>query len=102
MSEATNYFNKNVTAFIDGSLDGGAQAEFEAFLRTHPEYLPEIENKQAELDYIKSFIPQISLSKEAKESLSAELKQSVFLLVRPQNASVFQKAKMKFEEWVNR
>ncbi|MFY7991867.1 MAG: hypothetical protein ACOVP4_01125 [Bacteriovoracaceae bacterium] len=102
MIEAMSYFNKNVTAFIDGSLDGGAQAEFEAFLRTHPEYLPEIENKQAELDYIKSFIPQISLSKEANESLSAELKQSVFLLVRPQNANVFQKAKMKFEEWVNR
>lgn len=102
MSEANTYFNKNVTAFIDGSLDPRTEAEFEAFLRTHPEYLSDIENKQAELDYIKSFIPKVELSREANESLSSELKQSVFLLVRPKNATFLQKAKMTFEEWMNR
>lgn len=102
MSSTQTYFNKNVTAFIDGSLDGGAQAEFEAFLRTHPEFLPEIETKQAELDYIKSFIPKVELTKEASDSLSSELKQSVFLLVRPKNATFMQKVKMTFEEWMNR
>lgn len=30
MSEANTYFNKNVTAFIDGSLDPRTEAEFEA------------------------------------------------------------------------
>ncbi len=102
MSSTQTYFTKNVTAFIDGSLESGAQAEFEAFLRTHPEYISEIENKQAELDYIKSFIPKVELTKEASDSLSSELKQSVFLLVRPKNASFFEKVKMTFEEWINR
>ncbi len=101
MSEAFSYFNKNVTAFIDGSLDTNAEGEFEAFLRTHPEYLPEIEAKQAELNYIKSFIPKVELDKDIREAIASELKQSVFLLVRPKHATILQKAKMKIEEWVN-
>lgn len=102
MSEAQSYFNKNVTAFIDGSLHPQAQAEFEAFLRTHPEFITHIEAKQAELDYIKSFIPKAEFTRNIKETLNTEIKQSVFLLVRPKNANFFEKIKMSVEEWVNR
>jgi len=102
MNEALTFFNRNVTAFIDGSLAPQSQAEFEAFLRTHPEFINELETKQAELDYIKSFIPKVELSRDVKEALTSELKQSVFLLVRPKNATFFQKLKMSVEEWANR
>lgn len=101
-NQSTLYFQKKITAYIDGSLTADEKSEFEAFMRTHPEIENQIKQKEHEMMLIKSLIPAAELEGEALESLENEIKQSVFDLLKEEPKSVLGKIKNSWEDWVNR
>lgn len=95
-------YQKKITSYIDGSLSADEKAEFEAFVRTHPEMEDQIKQKEDEQMLIKSLMPATLMSKETAESLENEMKLSVFNLLKEEPKNFMDKVKNSLEEWLNR
>jgi anti-sigma-K factor RskA len=95
-------YQKKILGYLDGSLNPDEKSEFEAFVRTHPEFESQVKTKEDELMLIKSLIPAAQTSPDILDSLEAEMKLSVFNLLKPEPKTVFDRMKNKWEDWVNR
>jgi anti-sigma factor RsiW len=95
-------FQKKIIPYLDGSLSKEELAEFEAFVATHPEFQKEIRSKQEEIDLLRSLIPDIPASQESLESIRAEMRTSVFGLLREEPKGFMDQVRMKWEEWTSR
>ncbi len=95
-------YQKKIISYLDGSLSPEEHSEFEAFVRTHPEFEASIKAKENELFLLKSLIPSIQLSRESEEALEREMHQSVLNLLKERPQNLWEQTKIKFEEWFNR
>lgn len=95
-------FQKKITPYLDGALNPEEQSEFEAFVSTHPEFESVVRGKEAEIELLRSMIPQVSLSEEALDSLSSEMRSSIFNLIKDEPKGFWDNLRIKFEEWLNR
>jgi anti-sigma-K factor RskA len=95
-------YHKKITAYIDGSLSSEERSEFEAYVRTHPEFETLIEKKEQELSLLRSLIPAINPEPETQASIESEMKLSVFNLLKSEPKNFLDNIKNKFEEWSNR
>lgn len=95
-------YQKKITSYIDGSLSADEKAEFEAFVRTHPEMEGQIKVKEDEQMLLRSLIPATLMSKETAESLDNEMKLSVFNLLKEEPKNFLDKMKNSWEEWLSR
>lgn len=92
-------YEKKVTAYIDGSLNAEEISEFEAFILTHPEIELQIKNKKNEIQLLKNMIPAFTPSKDSLESMEAEMKASIFNLLKEEPKGFFDNLRIKWEEW---
>ena len=95
-------FKKKITAYLDGSLSSEDKSEFEAYVRTHPEFEAEINKKTEELSVLQSKIPAATMSAQNLESLESEMKQSIFNLLKEEPKNLMDRVKNSWEEWINR
>ena len=95
-------YQKKILGFLDGSLSADDKAEFEAYVRTHPEFEIQIKKKEDEILFLKSLIPAGLMSKETAESLNNEMKLSIFNLLKQEPKNFMERVKNSWEEWVNR
>lgn len=95
-------FKKKITAYLDGSLSSEDKSEFEAYVRTHPEFEAEINKKNEELAALQAMMPAATLSRQDLESLEGEMKQSIFNLLKEEPKNVMDRVKNSWEEWINR
>ena len=95
-------YQKKIIAYLDGSLSPDEKSEFEAFVRTHPEFEAQIKVKEEEFSHLKSLIPAMTLSKESIESIENEMKQSIFNLLKEEPKNFMDRVKNSWEEWINR
>ncbi|MGE3611370.1 MAG: zf-HC2 domain-containing protein [Bacteriovoracaceae bacterium] len=95
------YQNK-IAAYLDGTLSQEEKAEFEAFVRTHPEFENEIKNKENEISLIKSLIPHGEVFARSYQDLEKEMRSSVFNLLKEPQRSPWQKVNDWLEERFSR
>lgn len=95
-------YQKKIISYLDGSLSPDEKAEFEAFVRTHPEFEAQIKNKEDELLLLKAKIPATALSAETLSSLENEMKLSIFNLLKEEPKNFLDRVKDSWEEWTNR
>ena len=95
-------YQKKILGFLDGSLSTDEKAEFEAYVRTHPEFELQIKKKEDEILFLKSLIPAGQMSKESAESLNNEMKLSIFNLLKQEPKNFMERVKNSWEEWLNR
>jgi len=95
-------FQKKILGFLDGSLSIEEKSEFEAYIRTHPEFEAQIKKKEDELSFLKNLIPVPLMSKETTESLENEMKLSIFNLLKEEPKNFVDRVRNSWEEWVNR
>ena len=95
-------FQKKITGYLDGSLSPDETAEFEAFVRTHPEFQEQIVKKQEEFLILRNKIPGATLSVEALDSLENEMKLSVLNLLKEEPKNLIDSMRNTWEEWINR
>ena len=100
----SNYqsYQKKIVPYLDGSLSQEEIREFEAFVSTHPEFELQIKSKQNEIDLIKNMIPEAQMSRDTIELLDIEMRASIYNLVKEEPKNIFDRVKIKFEEWSNR
>jgi len=97
-----NDFSKKILPYLDGLLSSEEKSEFEAYVRTHPDFEEKIKSKKDETEYLRNLIPEIELSSRTRASLHSEIKASVFNLLRQEPKSFVEDVKDRFEEWLNR
>lgn len=95
-------YTKKIIGYIDGSLSPDDKAEFEAYVRTHPQFESIIQKKEAELSFLKELMPGTLMSAEVAESLNKEMKLSIFNLLQDEPKNFLEKVKFAWEEWINR
>ena len=95
-------FKKKITAYLDGSLSAEDKSEFEAYVRTHPEFEAEINKKNEELAALRALMPAATLTAQGLESLENEMKQSIFNLLKEEPKNMMDRVKNSWEEWINR
>jgi anti-sigma-K factor RskA len=95
-------YQKKIIPYLDGSLSAQERSEFEAFVRTHPDFSPLIKAKEDELLFIKSKIPAPTLSLEGLSSLEGEIKLSIFHLLKESPKNFWDKIKERWEDWSSR
>jgi len=95
-------YQKKILGYLDGSLSVEDKSEFEAYVRTHPEFESQIQKKEDELTFLKGLMPGTVMSREAVESLDHEMKLSVFNLLREEPKNFVDQIKNSWEEWINR
>ena len=88
-------FQKKIVPYLDGSMEPEEEAEFEAFVATHPEFEKQIQNKQLEIQRLKNLIPVVNPTKESLESIESEIKLSIDNLFLGAPESHFEKIKSK-------
>lgn len=95
-------FHKKIVPYLDGSLSAEERAEFEAHVRTNPDFGTQVKNKQDELELLKGLIPAAQISKERHESLESEIRQSAFHLLKEEPKGFWDGIKLSFEDWLSR
>jgi anti-sigma-K factor RskA len=95
-------FHKKIVPYLDGSLSQEELSEFEAFVRTHPDFELEIKEKEEQLAVLRKLIPEAAISKDSTLSLEAEVKASVFNLLKQERQTFWGAMKDRFEEWASR
>ncbi len=98
----SNYYDKKIVPYLDGSLSQEETAEFEAFVLTHPEFEQKITSKKTEIELIRSMIPSMAMSHETQESLENEMRSSIFNLLKEEPKTLIDSLKLKWEEWSSR
>lgn len=103
MTEPKNFpYQKKIISYLDGSLSPDDRSEFEAYIRTNPEFESQIKMKEKELLLLKSYIPSIEMSSQALESLEGEMKLSIFNLLKEEPKGLLDRVKISWEDWINR
>lgn len=95
-------YQKKILGYLDGSLSPEDKSEFEAYVRTNPEFESQIRKKEEELSFLKNLIPAVAMTKETAESLDSEMKLSIFNLLKQEPKNFMDKVKNSWEEWINR
>ena len=95
-------YQKKILGYLDGSLSPEEKSEFEAYVRTNPEFEAQIQKKEEELLFLKSRIPGVLMSQETTESLDNEMKLSIFNLLKEEPRNLLDRVKNSWEEWINR
>lgn len=95
-------YTKKIIGYLDGSLSADEKAEFEAYVRTHPEFESVIQKKEAELSFLKELMPGTMMSAEIAESLDNEMKLSIYNLLKEEPKNFLEKVKFAWEEWISR
>ncbi len=95
------HYQKKVMSYLDGSLSIEEQAEFEAQVRTNPELEALVKSKEDEMMLLKSLIPAGQVSAESLNSLEAEMKLSIFNLLKKEPKTLTDKVKNIWEDWTN-
>lgn len=98
----SNYYDKKIVPYLDGSLTQEETAEFEAFVLTHPEFEEKIISKKNEIELIRRMIPSMTMSHEIQESLENEMRSSIFNLLKEEPKTLMDSVKLKWEEWSSR
>ena len=101
-TRSENVYKKKIISYLDGSLSSEDKSEFEAYVRTHPEFEAEINKKNEELAALQAMMPAATLSRQDLESLEGEMKQSIFNLLKEEPKNVMDRVKNSWEEWINR
>jgi anti-sigma factor RsiW len=95
-------YHKKILPYLDGSLTKPEKNEFEAFLRTNPEFEQQVKVKEEELDRIKAKIPAAQLSEESRESLEAEMRLSIQHLLKQEPKTFWAGIRIRLEDWFSR
>lgn len=95
-------YQKKIIAYLDGSLSADEKSEFEAFVRTHPEFEAQIKVKENELSLLKTLIPAATLTRGSQESIESEMKMSIFNLLKEEPRNLMDRMKNSWEEWISR
>jgi len=95
-------YQKKILGYLDGSLSVEEKSEFEAYVRTNPDFENQIRKKEEELSFLKSFIPATAMTRETAESLDSEMKLSIFNLLKEEPRNLMDRIKFSWEEWINR
>ncbi len=95
-------YQKKILGYLDGSLSSEDKSEFEAYVRTHPEFETQIQKKEEELSFLKGLMPAAVMSRETAESLDNEMKLSIFNLLKEEPRNFMDKVKNSWEEWISR
>jgi hypothetical protein len=98
MEHSQENFEKNITSYLEGSLNSKDKSEFEAFIALNPQFRQKIELKANEIEKLKQKIPSIVMSQRTRELLEDEMKQSVCFLLQSESRTLWQKIKDYFEE----
>ncbi|HXH74928.1 MAG TPA: zf-HC2 domain-containing protein [Bacteriovoracaceae bacterium] len=94
-------YQKKITAYLDGALSTEERSEFEAFVSTHPEFKDQIKLKEDEIIRLRSFIPQVTMSPSALETMNHEIRQSIFQLLKRKPKNLWENMKDRYEEWAS-
>ena len=97
-----NRYKRKITPYLDGSLSDSERNEFEAYVATHPEFQTEIHSKKEELDALMGMIPSVTLSYDMKRSLSAEITESAYNLLRGEPKNLWESIKTSVQDWMRR
>jgi hypothetical protein len=95
-------YQKKIAPYLDGSLSKDEASEFEAFVLTHPEFETQIKFKQEEIQLLRSMIPTAELTAESHDSISNEMRASIFNLLKEEPRGIMDSLRIKWEEWINR
>lgn len=95
-------FQKKILGYLDGTLSADETAEFEAYVRIHPEFEAQIQKKEVELSLLKSLIPASVMSQATSESLDNEMKLSIYNLLKEEPRNFMDKVKNSWEDWISR
>ncbi len=95
-------FEKKIIPYLDGALSKEDLAEFEAFVRTHPEFNAKVKARQEELQLLTGKIPAAVLSPASREALENEMRTSIFNLLREEPEGLFDGLRIRWEEFRNR
>ncbi|MBA2405190.1 MAG: hypothetical protein H0V66_10500 [Bdellovibrionales bacterium] len=95
-------YQKKILGYLDGSLSAEDKSEFEAYVRTNPEFEVQIQKKEVELVFLKKLIPAQVMSQETAQSLDTEMKLSIFNLLKEEPKNFVDQVKNAWEEWINR
>jgi hypothetical protein len=95
-------FEKKIVPYLDGALSKEELAEFEAFVRTHPELSAKVRAKQEELQLLTEKLPAAVLSPASREALENEMRTSIFNLLREEPEGLFDGLRIRWEEFRNR
>lgn len=95
-------YHKKIVPYIDGSLTPEERTEFEAFIQTHPEFKTKVKEKENEIQKLRSLLPQVILSPESSSSLDAEIRQSIFNLLKVKPKNLWERVSDKIEEVLSR
>lgn len=101
MMEVDRYKRK-ISPYLDGSLSDSERNEFEAYVATHPEFQSAILAKKEEIDALMSLIPTVNLSYELKHSLSREIEESAYNLLRGEPKNLWESVKQGVQDWLRR
>lgn len=95
-------YQKKILGYLDGSLSVEDKSEFEAYVRTNPDFEKQIRTKEDELSFLRNLIPAAVMTKETAESLNGEMKLSIFNLLKEEPRNLKDRLKNAWEEWINR
>jgi len=95
-------WQKKIMPYLDGSLSADEHNEFEAYVRTHPDFEKVLKLRMSELSLLRSLIPVPALSAESKETLEYEMRASINNLLKEEPKNAWDQMKSSFEEWFNR
>jgi len=95
-------YQKRILGYLDGALSPEEKSEFEAYVRTHPEFEVQIQKKEEEILFLIGLIPKAVMTKETSDSLDNEMKLSIFNLLKQDPKNFMDKVKNSLEDWINR
>ena len=101
MMEVDRYKRK-ITPYLDGSMSDSERSEFEAYVSTHPEFQDVILSKQEELDVLMRMIPTVTLPYDLRHSLSREIEESAFNLLRSEPKNLWDSIKQSVQDLLRR
>jgi anti-sigma factor RsiW len=100
--ESVQRWQKKIMPYLDGSLSVDDHSEFEAYVRTHPEFKNQVDSKINELAQLKSLIPSPALPAEEEEALMNEMRLSVFNLLKEEPKNIWDSVRSRVEDWLSR
>lgn len=88
--------NQILSAYIDGTLPPESQDEFDQIIRSNPKLMAEVEGKRTQANQVKTLIPKTNLSKDVRENLEREIKNTLDQFIIEEKEGFWQRVFGKF------
>ena len=84
-----------LSAYVDGTLPPESQEELDSIIRSNPKLMAEIEGQKAQADQVRTQIPKVKISKEVRENLEREIKNTLDQMIDEQKPTFWERLKEK-------